>query len=504
MISYRKVCISTLFLLGLIGWLPGVTQTRYWVHKPFYENHFGGLTELNDWMMVENNGTGNWIPTGTGTALLTMDDAAGGYATRLFAVNGPSPRLLPLDRANGRVEIMVKAITGGNQRIFVQVQEFDASNKLGGTVDFHSDILVADTLELIEGVLQTNAYKVRLGISPSQAGTLLLTNGRINGSFQRWLSTTSSGTMMFPFGNLSTNAPLRIFILSPPTTGGLLIATYTDVAPGFTNVNFYDNVDPIILRSHANWYMQASGISGGSYNISASSNHLGGNIAPEEWHLTLANSVAGLHAAAGGTTTQPVLYRVGLGAGDFSQTYYASRTSSVHATSWLSFHVKSTGDMLTAVWEVASANDIDHFEVEYSRDGVHFISAGAVEATEASNIYEYSSKVALDGNVYCRIKSIEKDGTILFSRTEKLRIDHAGRCTIYPNPVQGEVYIRWPYHRAGRVHVALTTTDGRMIYQTELDAKPLMQLDMPSIASGLYRILLTQDGQQSSALLHKL
>src|SRR5690349_9963770 len=82
---------------------------RYWVHKPFYENFFSTPAELAQWNLIEDNGSGSWVLTGNGTALLKMDNAGGGYANRLFNMNGASGNLLPLDRINGRVEIMVKA-----------------------------------------------------------------------------------------------------------------------------------------------------------------------------------------------------------------------------------------------------------------------------------------------------------------------------------------------------------------------------------------------------------
>ena len=125
-ISYARYLVACSAVLLSATFLSAAN--RYWVHKTFYENTFTIPADLAGWEVIEDNGTGSWVLAGDGTAVLTMDDGSGGFANRLFNVDGAAARLLPLDIANGRVEILVSATTGGNQRIFVQVQEFDAFN----------------------------------------------------------------------------------------------------------------------------------------------------------------------------------------------------------------------------------------------------------------------------------------------------------------------------------------------------------------------------------------
>ena len=129
-----KVLCLTLFAVIIFcgrAW----AANRYWVHKTVYQNSFSTPAELAEWQLIEDDGTGGFALSGTGTAILTMDDAAGGFANRLFSINGASPRLLPFDLVNGRAELFVKSITGGNQRIFLQAQEFDGASGYLGQVD---------------------------------------------------------------------------------------------------------------------------------------------------------------------------------------------------------------------------------------------------------------------------------------------------------------------------------------------------------------------------------
>lgn len=103
------------------------SQNRYWVGNSTYLTNFYTTSEINDWNLIEDNGTGSWGLSGNGTAILKMDDAVGLYANRIFNVDGASPKLLPLDNINGIVEFNLISVKGGTQNYFLQVQEFNSS-----------------------------------------------------------------------------------------------------------------------------------------------------------------------------------------------------------------------------------------------------------------------------------------------------------------------------------------------------------------------------------------
>ena len=123
---------------ALLFFQKGQAANRYWVFKNFYDNHFSTTAALNDWQLVEDDGTGSFTLSAQGTGILMMDDAAGGYASRLFNINGGSPRFVPLDAVNGQVEMNVLSLTGGNQLFFLQAQEFDGTNNYLGQVNILS------------------------------------------------------------------------------------------------------------------------------------------------------------------------------------------------------------------------------------------------------------------------------------------------------------------------------------------------------------------------------
>jgi len=103
---------------------------RYWVGTSGYYNNFNLTTDLNQWSLVDDNGTGSWSVTTRGTAILGMDNIVGGFANRLFNVNGGVANLLALDKVNGVVSFQVVALNGGSQRFYLQVEEYNAANTL--------------------------------------------------------------------------------------------------------------------------------------------------------------------------------------------------------------------------------------------------------------------------------------------------------------------------------------------------------------------------------------
>jgi hypothetical protein len=121
----NKVCL-TMFLMLAVSYVVMAQVTRYWVGTSVYQNNFHVAADISQWLPVENNGTGTWTLTDHGSAIVRMDNAAGGFALRLFNVSGATARLLPLDKVNGIVEFQVLATTGGDQRFFLQAQEFNA------------------------------------------------------------------------------------------------------------------------------------------------------------------------------------------------------------------------------------------------------------------------------------------------------------------------------------------------------------------------------------------
>ncbi|AYB34677.1 hypothetical protein [Chryseolinea soli] len=248
---------------------------KHWVGTYLYQNNFQTTSELNEWNLVENNGTGSWTLTANSSAILKMDNAAGAYAVRIFHETGGVPSRYPLDKVNGIVEFHVNALTGGNQRFFLQVQEFQSN----GTYIQQQTILAPQnipgffTINLSSFTWNALTTQIRFIIGgenfSAQQGTIEFDYFKYTNSAQTWSSSanwsaTAAGaggagvptaTEVVYFDNVRT---ANCTFDAPLTVSSILVNTgYTGVITQGTN--------PITINNTANF--AAGHFAGGSGNI---------------------------------------------------------------------------------------------------------------------------------------------------------------------------------------------------------------------------------------------
>lgn len=715
----KKIFFKSLSFVGLLIHVFSLQAAdRYWVHQALYQNFFSTAGYLSDWQLIEDDGTGGFTLSGSSTGMLTMDDAAGGFANRLFNKNGAAARLLPFDAVNGRVELLVKSITGGNQRIFLQAQEFTGSgaylgqvnilparsatgffsvnfssitwdpatvqvrfiiggenysgqqgtvefgyfsysntngnwnnpanwssvsggpggasvpgasdnaifngagnasgsclldtngniyslqissgysgdfdlqnnpmtigaggatiagggikggtqnvqingnvvisggaftspsgntyvtgdvsitgavlnfgtgavvlngstdqqflasvittfnnvtvDKIAGAVNFSSDILISNTLTLNQGILNMNGNTMRLGTSAANAGSLAVVNGKINGNFARWINSTNTGNISFPLGNASATAGLTINIVSPPSVGGVVTASYLDAPPSFNPVNFPDGGTTILRESAANWKVQTSGVSGGNYTLAVSSDHLGTISALADLHLTLAGGVVGTQQLATGTVTVPILNRSGLTAANLAQTFFASVSTVILPITWTSFTIARQGETYEWNWSLGIEENVAYYTPQYSLNGADFTDAGSVTALNSSHSYDFTAPLTEDGTIFFRIKEVDMDGRLNYSIIKTLAGGSLARFSIYPNPATSELHIVWPYPDANSVSTTIVNNLGVIVRQQMNTFQSVINIPLSMLSPGTYFVYCTDNKLHQSIALPML
>jgi len=99
------------------------------------------------------------------------------------------------------------------------------------------------------------------------------------------------------------------------------------------------------------------------------------------------------------------------------------------------------------VWKTGNESDLSHYEVEKSRDGVHYETAAIVFPWEGDNHpdYTWSDKQAAPGMNYYRLKMINKSGSwkysnvLTFSLSEKL----ISKIVVAPNLITNQIRIQF-------------------------------------------------------------
>ncbi|MCK4989432.1 MAG: hypothetical protein KAS29_03065, partial [Bacteroidales bacterium] len=109
---------------------------------------------------------------------------------------------------------------------------------LGGNVQASNAL----NLSLTGGIVEAGSNILTLGSGLGSTGTLTHNNGYINGSFEKWISST--GTYDFPVGSSSNEQAVEV-TLNGLQTGGSLITTFIDSDGGSLGLPLFDNPDSV-------------------------------------------------------------------------------------------------------------------------------------------------------------------------------------------------------------------------------------------------------------------
>ncbi|TVT40375.1 hypothetical protein FNT36_12910 [Hymenobacter setariae] len=161
-------------------------------------------------------------------------------------------------------------------------------------------------------------------------------------------------------------------------------------------------------------------------------------------------------------------------------------------------------------WATASETRNDHFEVERSFDGTHFIKIGQVAGhgtTTAASTYSFTdANVATQatGAVYYRLRQVDIDGMATYSPQRTVSFSKAvlAKLTLFPNPVQSRTTLDLSaLATTTSVNVQLLDATGRQVRTWTLLGGVAQPLELADVASGSYLLVVT--GQQPDGSVFK-
>jgi uncharacterized repeat protein (TIGR01451 family) len=190
--------------------------------------------------------------------------------------------------------------------------------------------------------------------------------------------------------------------------------------------------------------------------------------------------------ANGGTTIAPVTFTIG------------ATPLPVVLTEFSVVAVANRDALLT--WHTASEQHNDHFDIERSFDGTTFTAIGQVAGhgtTSAATAYTFTdASVAANatGPVYYRLRQVDTNGSATYSplRTVSFTKATVVSLSLYPNPVVDITKLDLGQLPAtGIYQVLLLDATGRAVRTWNLAGGQLQPLDLSSLASGSYLVVVT-------------
>jgi hypothetical protein len=152
------------------------------------------------------------------------------------------------------------------------------------------------------------------------------------------------------------------------------------------------------------------------------------------------------------------------------------------------FYIACSGNETILHWQTAQEVNSDHFEIEYSLDGLSWTSAGTVTAKGNSNTSaDYKFAAPDNRGKYYRLKMVDKDGK--FSYSNIVAIDCSSTrpvFNVYPNPCTDKITIQLPASNNNST-VAIRDISGKTIYQETIKpGSSRFTINVTALANGMY------------------
>ncbi|MEP7170629.1 MAG: T9SS type A sorting domain-containing protein, partial [Bacteroidota bacterium] len=333
----------------------------------------------------------------------------------------------------------------------------------------------------------------------------ILSEDADNSSKLTWKIGATAGVHTIPFGNTSAIAiPYSV----NPTSGNLgdvTVSTYP-TAPLNTPYPFSPTLvthvhNLVGADNSANtvdrfWQVDRTGAGIATYTFAyaPTENAANGNSnmraqcwtnAPTGWETPL----AGQSNPTGQSVTIPGVAKSGVWA--------LALLSSPLPVELISFTAKEKeNNKVVCNWSTASEENNDYFTVLRSKDGVYFEEIGVIDgAGNSSNIlnYTFTDQNPYKGVSYYRLKQTDFNGKLSNSKIESVLITDAEiQYAVYPNPTEGNIFIRFNTEQNANAAYSITDAAGRLVAKGILsDLSGTQQISLTNVIKGFYFLRIT-------------
>jgi hypothetical protein len=170
----------------------------------------------------------------------------------------------------------------------------------------------------------------------------------------------------------------------------------------------------------------------------------------------------------------------------------------------ISFNAVVEGSIVKISWKVDDNQTGNYFELEKSADGKHFTSINKVFVQPGTGVKNYASGDQLSsGDVYYRIKMVNRDLTISYSKVVVLKNgDSPAEVQIFNNPASSTLNISFERGKESNSTISVYSISGVKVYEYKLiTTKGVNKVSIPvqSLQHGTYVLVI--DSVQSKKFI---
>jgi hypothetical protein len=145
------------------------------------------------------------------------------------------------------------------------------------------------------------------------------------------------------------------------------------------------------------------------------------------------------------------------------------------------------------------------YEAEVSRDGRNFTSIGSISKNTTDNDpyrLVYRALSGGSGPYFFRIKQVYSSGYSRFSNIREVTLENSDfpKFTLYPNPSNGIVGIKFDNNYTGHFNIHIYNTQGQTMVNKDIVANESSYVQVANLGSGVYWLRLTDVKSQSSCV----
>ncbi|MFZ1530145.1 MAG: T9SS type A sorting domain-containing protein [Ferruginibacter sp.] len=456
---------------------------------------------VNGWEVWKTDGTSGGtqltkdLQPGSGSCNPLYFVSSGGLTYFVGAVSGFGNELYRTDGSESGTMITKDMLPGTGSSVNGWVHPFDGNVLYAGTVaGFGSELCLSDGTEA-GTVMLKDLNPDAGGSGPSKFATLnneaffIATDGT---GYKLWKTDgTAAGTIsifnigLTPFNSAVVASGNTLFYIAKNATNGTELWKTDGTAAGCTLVKD-------ITPGTADSYMHSlTPIGGGKIIFTAytaangeepwiSDGTSAGTFMLQDVEPGINDSYPGRYTIAGDK-----LYAVITTIANGDELWVANNlvTLPLH---FISFSAQKCNNNVCLQWETAHEQNVSHFEIERSEDGINFTRINN-EPAKNKSVNNYSTidnrLPAGKSSLYYRLKQVDTNGKSGFSTVETIKLSNSGQISIYPNPVKDVINIvNWKEVQL----VQLTDVAGKTVKHWQNLSSP--SLSANNIAPGVYFI----------------
>lgn len=160
---------------------------------------------------------------------------------------------------------------------------------------------------------------------------------------------------------------------------------------------------------------------------------------------------------------------------------------------------RNTDQSITVTWKVEQEQQVSHYEIERSADGLQFTKLATAAATNANEYTQLDAQPLLADNYY-RIKAVSQNGSLQYSRIVKVvPVQLISSLAVFPNPVvKQQLHIQLTTVKDANYKLQLYNIGGQLVFEKAIILKAGTQninISLPKyISKGNYRLNMQEPG----------